>query len=84
MSRHLDYWETQHGQSIEDIKECALKGQFSCQFQPLLDIKLENVVIDELHLMLRITGTEKSMQLNNKKRCLVKFITVVILQLICN
>ncbi len=80
MSRHLDFWETQHGRSIEDIKECALKGQFSCQFQHLLDIKLENVIIDELHLMLRITGTERSMQLNNKKRYLVKFIyTVVIL-----
>ncbi|XP_028410462.1 uncharacterized protein LOC114533075 [Dendronephthya gigantea] len=55
MSRLQNYWETQHGRSIEDIKECALKGHFSCQFQPLLNIKLENVVLDELHLMLRIT-----------------------------
>ncbi|CAB4011198.1 Hypothetical predicted protein, partial [Paramuricea clavata] len=42
-------------QNKKDIKSCALKSAFSCQHQPLLDIKLENVVLDELHLMLRIT-----------------------------
>lgn len=31
--------------------------------QPLLDIPLENVVLDELHLMLRVTGESFS----NKK-----------------
>lgn len=55
MTKPLAFWESQHGRSIEDIQKCALDGTFSCQFQPLLDIKLENVVIDELHLMLRIT-----------------------------
>ena len=52
----MDYWEKHENRSIEDIQTCALKCQFSCQQQPLLHIKLENVVIDELHLMLRTTG----------------------------
>jgi hypothetical protein len=55
----MDYWETRDHRTIEDIKSCALKSAFSCQHQPLLDIKLENVVLDELHLMLRITGIIK-------------------------
>lgn len=59
MSKAMDYWETHDHRTIEDIKSCALKSAFSCQHQPLLDIKLENVVLDELHLMLRITGIIK-------------------------
>jgi ATP:corrinoid adenosyltransferase len=59
MSKAMDYWETHDHRTIEDIKSCALKSVFSCQHQPLLDIKLENVVLDELHLMLRITGIIK-------------------------
>lgn len=30
---------------------------FSCAYPPLLHIPLQNVILDELHLMLRITGT---------------------------
>ena len=60
MSKELTFWENEHGRSNTDIQECALKGTFSCQHLPLLDIKLENIVLDELHLMLCITG-EKSL-----------------------
>ena len=35
---------------------CCLNEQFSCVHPPLLNIPLENVVLDEMHLMLRITG----------------------------
>jgi hypothetical protein len=42
--------------TLADIRRCCLKLQFSCERPPLLNIPLENVVLDELHLMLRITG----------------------------
>ena len=42
--------------TLDDIRRCCLKLQFSCERPPLLNIPLENVVLDELHLMLRITG----------------------------
>ena len=57
MSKPINfYWEQNIRRTLEEIKRCALKNEFSCQHQPLLDIPLENVVLDELHLMLRITG----------------------------
>ena len=52
----MNNWELKHGRSIKDMKKWALGGEYSCEFQPLLNIKLENVVFDELHLMLRVTG----------------------------
>lgn len=42
--------------TLEEIKKCALSQTHSCVHQPLLNIPLENIVLDELHLMLRITG----------------------------
>ena len=54
------YWEQNIRRTLEEIKRCALKIEFSCQHQPLLDIPLANVVLDELYLMLRITGKYKS------------------------
>jgi hypothetical protein len=57
MSKQQDYyWGDDIVRTQKDIKECAKKSQYSCDHQPLLNIKLENVVLDELHLMLRITG----------------------------
>ncbi|CAB4025926.1 Hypothetical predicted protein [Paramuricea clavata] len=41
--------------TLEDIKACCLKKQFSCERPPLLNIPVENIVLDELHLMLRVT-----------------------------
>lgn len=42
--------------TLDDIRKCCLKLEFSCERPPLLNIPLENVILDELHLMLRITG----------------------------
>ena len=47
MSKPLDFWETHDCRSLEDIQDYAM---------PLLEVELKNVVVDELHLMLRITG----------------------------
>jgi hypothetical protein len=49
------YWENCR-RTLADMKKCALKKTMSCEHLPLLDKPLENVVLDELHLMLRITG----------------------------
>ncbi|CAH3172702.1 unnamed protein product [Porites lobata] len=48
------YWENGK-RTIDEMKRCSLKQQFCCEHPPLLDIPLENVVLDELHLMLRVT-----------------------------
>ena len=50
------YWMADIKRTLEDIRKCCLKRQFSCDRPPLLNILLENIVLDELHLMLRITG----------------------------
>lgn len=51
------YWGINLKRTLEDIRQCCLKQLFSCERPPLLNIPLENIVLDELHLMLRITGT---------------------------
>ena len=57
MTKHQDfYWEEEIVRSIDDIKTCAKTNTLSCEHKPLLDIPLSNVVLDELHLMLRVTG----------------------------
>lgn len=57
MSKPQDYYWSDHiVRTLHDVKECVKKKQYSCAHQPLLDISLENVVLDELHLMLRVTG----------------------------
>ena len=67
MSQPMDYfWEENRKRTIDDIRKCAMKQQFSCEHQPQLDIPLENVVLDELHLMLRVTGKELLMLINVK------------------
>ena len=50
------YWGDHVVRKICDIREDAKHNKHSCEHQPLLNIPLENVVLDELHLMLRITG----------------------------
>ena len=41
----------------EELEECARKKSFGCIHAPLVDVPLPHVVLDELHLMLRITGS---------------------------
>ncbi|XP_074623587.1 uncharacterized protein LOC141881679 isoform X1 [Acropora palmata] len=49
------YWRDHVLRKICDIREDAKHNKHSCEHQPLLNISHENVVLDELHLMLRIT-----------------------------
>lgn len=56
------YHEVGNKRTLQDIKSCAAKKQLSCEHAPLLDIPLDNVVLDELHLMLRVTGNNKNAQ----------------------
>ncbi|CAB4013607.1 Hypothetical predicted protein, partial [Paramuricea clavata] len=55
VSKHQDFYWENLTRSIEDIFQCALKRNYSCEYKPLLNIPLCNVVLDELHLMLRVT-----------------------------
>ena len=34
-----------------------MKNSFSCEHKPLLNVPLCNIVLDELHLMFRVTGS---------------------------
>ena len=57
MSKPKDfYWEQHTSRKIGNFAEWARQKKYSCAHPPLLNIPLENVVVDELHLMLRITG----------------------------
>lgn len=57
MSKPMNfYWESTMARTITEMKEHAKQNKFSCEHRPLLNIPMENVVLDELHLMLRITG----------------------------
>ena len=51
MSKPMDFWEMRECCLLKDIRDGATKKTFSCQHKPLLEIKIENVVLDELHLM---------------------------------
>ena len=35
---------------LSKLEEWATKSKCSCEHQPLIDIELENVILDELHL----------------------------------
>ena len=59
MSKVEDYyWNDEMRRTLEDIvQRCTQKkDNFGCILPPLLNIKLDNVRVDELHLLLRITG----------------------------
>lgn len=56
MTKPMNYYWKESKRTLDDMKRCALKQQYSCEHPPLLEIPLENVVLDELHLMLRVTG----------------------------
>ena len=56
MSKPKDFYWGNLVRTISEVKDHAKRNKFSCQHQPLVDIALENIVLDELHLMLRVTG----------------------------
>ncbi|XP_028516288.1 uncharacterized protein LOC114575505 [Exaiptasia diaphana] len=49
------YLQEENARTLNKIKEDYKTRKLSCEHQPLLDIELDNIVIDELHLMLRVT-----------------------------
>ncbi len=50
MSKPKDHYWGDIARSIDLIKEWAKSNKFSCQHQPLINIPLENVVLDELQV----------------------------------
>ena len=57
MSHNLDHYKSAPLQrTIEEVSEMAgkTKNNYCCARQPLIRIDLDHVVIDELHLMLRV------------------------------
>ena len=60
MSKPDDYYESSlKKRTLEDIKKCChLKRgnkNFCCVNPPLLNIPLDHIILDELHLLLRVT-----------------------------
>ena len=63
MSKSKDYyWSKDLVRNIEEMESLSLSGKgrnadnYGCLHPPLINIPLNHVVPDELHLMLRITG----------------------------
>ena len=58
MSKPEDYYcKKPMARTLAEIKTCAQEQKLSCVEKPLIDIQsLDNIILDELHLMLRITG----------------------------
>ena len=52
------YCEEPMVRTLEEIKNCAQNGKLSCAHKPLINIPLGNIILDELHLMLRVTGRD--------------------------
>ena len=58
--------------SLEQVKKYAESDEFGCKYMSLLEIPLSNIVLDELHLLLRVTDNllanliEDAMELNDK------------------
>jgi hypothetical protein len=49
------YCQDEFLRAIEDLSVCAKTDTFGCKYEPLGKVPLHNIVVDELHLMLRIT-----------------------------
>lgn len=80
MTRSGDYYnQPPMALTLADVKKYASdKNQFCCKDMPLLDVPLSNIVLDELHLLLRVTDIllsnliEDAMELDDKKDFLKK------------
>lgn len=56
MTKDLDYYNTGDlKRNLEDTNEKKNKHKFCCIRPPLFNIELNNVILDELHLLLRIS-----------------------------
>ena len=60
MTKPADFYYSDHmTRTIQEIRNLSLKpgnDKFGCIHPPLLNVPLQNIVPDELHLMLRVTG----------------------------
>lgn len=56
MSKSMEYYEgDEKSRSLKKLNEWAKKKQYSVVHPPLLNIPIHRVIVDELHMMLRIT-----------------------------
>lgn len=56
MSKDLAYHNQELKRTLQEIKELSSSSKkLSCVRRPLFNIELDHVILDELHLMLRIT-----------------------------
>ena len=59
MSKPDDYYdEDPMRRTLEEIKQFASKSKgenYCCVHRPLIDLPLDHIILDELHLMLRVT-----------------------------
>lgn len=57
MSKEIDFYHTgEIKRTLKEITEFQGSTKFCCIHPPLFDIDLDHVVLDELHLMIRITN----------------------------
>jgi hypothetical protein len=55
MTKPLDFYHTRGIQrTSQNLKEDVVKNDFGVRAQPLVSIEPEHIIIDELHLLLRI------------------------------
>ena len=55
MTKPLDFYHTRGMQrTSQNLKEDVVKNDFGVRAQPLVSIEPEHIIIDELHLLLRI------------------------------
>lgn len=47
MSKPMEFYWGDMARTLDHMKKCAKSNKFSCQHEPLIDIPLQNVVLDE-------------------------------------
>lgn len=56
MSKDLSHYNEELKRTLQEIKELSSSSKkFSCVKSPLFTIELDHIILDELHLMLRVT-----------------------------
>ena len=58
MDKHYTYYNSKpHARCLQEIKEMSKKSKdnYGCCEDPLLNIDLDHIIVDELHLLLRVT-----------------------------
>lgn len=57
------YWTEKLLRTLEENRDLCenKKDHYGCVNRPLLNIPIQNVMVDELHLLLRVTGNTYNM-----------------------